>query len=367
MQLFGTGKVKPSEWFKKPDIEQTTPVEKDEIGGEAVITDKTANGGISLMSTALAPELFAENGVSAAAETAYTITATVSPLESTVTNFSWSTAWKNAASDWANGKSVSDYVTINTSSNNLSATVACLQAFGEPITITIKYDYNDDISASCQVDYIKRLENVKATENNFENNEYESGAVYIPTISTSYGVGTLDGTITYSNFYLELSDEALNYLQNNYFYRIGFQKFDDEGYSYGLQQKSKITVDLKDGNDGFTAKYWSYQEVMENEEVYYHTDFLEMSDYACLASSGSGNYAKFIEYYNAAFHNLIDATSNQIRLAVDYEYTYTTVNGLQTYNGTAYSDYTSILKDSIPSSSYLSVNGVSVNNGSLVF
>lgn len=85
------------------------------------------------------------------------LTATISPSNARTDGFTWSVAFKNASSTWANGKSVSDYVTVTKdSSNDLKATVTCKKAFGEQIVVTIKCDYTD-ASASATLDYKARV------------------------------------------------------------------------------------------------------------------------------------------------------------------------------------------------------------------
>lgn len=69
----------------------------------------------------------------------------------------WSIAWKNPSSMWASGKKVTDYATITpTFPGALTATVQCLQAFGEQIIVTVGVRYGTFLSTSCTLDYLKR-------------------------------------------------------------------------------------------------------------------------------------------------------------------------------------------------------------------
>lgn len=142
-----------STWFNswgKGDEE----LEQGNEEGGAVIGEVEENG-ISLMSAKIASADYDEYGVSPLAETAYTLTATITPSDASNKAVSWSAAWKNSSSSWANGKSVSDYISI--SSNGLTATVECLQAFGEQIIVTVKSNSNSSASATCTVDYSQKL------------------------------------------------------------------------------------------------------------------------------------------------------------------------------------------------------------------
>ena len=115
--------------------------------------------GIRLMNTVLAAADYEEYGISPLAETAQLLTATVNPTNATNKAVTWSIAWKNASSTWAKSKSVTDYVTVTpTSTGANTATVECLQAFGEQVIVTVTSEDNADATASCTVDYAERLE-----------------------------------------------------------------------------------------------------------------------------------------------------------------------------------------------------------------
>lgn len=71
----------------------------------------------------------------------------------------WTPAFKSN-STWASGKKVADYVTITPASDTHSITVKCKQAFGTPIVITAASVDDPDVKATCQLDYVKRVESV---------------------------------------------------------------------------------------------------------------------------------------------------------------------------------------------------------------
>ena len=98
--------------FIRPQDEEEEAIPKD----GAIISETAANG-ISLMSAKIMPVAYAENGVSALADTAYTLTATVEPDYSGEKEFDWSVKFQNASSSWANGKTVTDYVTVTPTSD----------------------------------------------------------------------------------------------------------------------------------------------------------------------------------------------------------------------------------------------------------
>ena len=85
-----------------------------------------------------------------------TLTATVTPSWATQ-DLSWSVAFNDPASEWATGKTVTDYVTVTPGETTLTATVQCLQPFGEQIIVTVSADEFDDVSATCTVDFQRRV------------------------------------------------------------------------------------------------------------------------------------------------------------------------------------------------------------------
>lgn len=144
-------------WDKfKPDEEQTQE-------GGAIITEGEASG-MKLMSMKIAPENYDEYGISPMADTAYQLTATITPDNATNKAVDWTIAFVNAESEWATGKTVTDYVTVTpTADGALTANVECLQAFGEQVRVTVTSRDNTAVKANATVDYTEKLLSVKAT------------------------------------------------------------------------------------------------------------------------------------------------------------------------------------------------------------
>lgn len=132
-----------------------------ENGG--MIMGESEGNGVALTSSVITPEDYTAYGVSALAESAYTVTATIEPATAANKNVDWSLSWADSESSWAIGKTVTDYVSI--SSSGLTCTVSCLQAFGERVILTVTSDENSAISATCTIDYRERVESVGLTLN----------------------------------------------------------------------------------------------------------------------------------------------------------------------------------------------------------
>lgn len=301
LQLFGTGKQKPSEWFKKPDTEQTQS-KKDsgvnEAAGGAFISESNGNG-VKLMSARIAPVMYAAKGVSAQAESAYTITATITPATATDKSISWSIAWANASSSFANGKNVTDYVTITpTADGSSTANISCLQAFGEQVLITATVRANSDISATATVDYVKRVSSFDVA---FNASEVKFNTTYNFTISPVYSVGTIQGELVTSNYDFALTD----------------------GFKSAIEGKMNT-------NYVSTLTYYSPSNFTIDESA--HTfAFKYANAFLCFAKSNADKMTsiKVRDDFNNAFANAAgEYSQNHAVFKLDYTYT---------YNGTTYS------------------------------
>ena len=91
-----------------------------------------------------------------------TLTATVLPENATDKTVDWAVAFVNPSSEWASGKTVTDYVTVTPSSDGAAtATVQCMEDFGAQIVVTATSRDNPEATAQCTVDFAKRIEDIK--------------------------------------------------------------------------------------------------------------------------------------------------------------------------------------------------------------
>lgn len=140
---FGVYGSDVSKWFKPQNN-----VEKNNISDPTVINTVTENG-IALTS--------GEAMVASDGTLSKKLTATVTPANVEDVALDWSIAFAAADSEWANGKSVTDYVTLTPSEDTLSADVSLIAPFGEQIVVQVKVRSDTAIYAECSVDYVKRV------------------------------------------------------------------------------------------------------------------------------------------------------------------------------------------------------------------
>lgn len=134
----------------------------NDLTGNVVVTPQEGNGGIRLMAEFL-PEITGSDMNTDYESETLTITATVSPDNSADnTGLDWSMAFKTPTSAWATGKTLSDYMTLTPSGDDVAGSktvsVKCLKPFGEQIVITATSQDNPAVSASCTADFAQRVE-----------------------------------------------------------------------------------------------------------------------------------------------------------------------------------------------------------------
>ena len=136
-------------------IEMEAPSE--DVGGGVIFNEPEGNG-MQLTARKLLSSEYDEYGVSELAETAYTLTATVTPANAMNKEVDWSVSFVDPTSAWASGKTVTDYVTVMpTSEGSLTARVECKAAFGTQIVVTVTSRENRSASATCTADYQQRF------------------------------------------------------------------------------------------------------------------------------------------------------------------------------------------------------------------
>lgn len=283
-------------WDKfKPDEEQTEQTEETADNGGAIIGESVGSG-VKVMSAKIAPENYAANGVSAQAETAYTLTATVLPEKASNKAVDWTVSFVNPASAWATGKTVTDYVTVTpTADGALTANVECLQAFDEQIKVTVTSRNNADATATCLVDYAERVSGYTLTLSNGGVTISSSDPEYTVTGNSSVSISKGEYTKTVGT--IEENFTGTYVIRGNASFAANMSSI---GVNATVKQVSGSVVPV--GEDIFTSLYQlspqggtpfpSMNQLMDYAnshtdipfaEVYVHLEG-EHSDYTCTFS-----------------------------------------------------------------------------------
>lgn len=299
---FGTNR-----WQVTPD----EPAQEENYDGS--IIEETTSDGVSLMSTKIATADYAEYGISPLAETAYTLTATVFDEDGSSSgipqNVTYTAEWKNPSSEWANGKDVNDYYQVTSTGIN-TATATCLQAFGEPVTITATSYFNPEAYCTWEANYVKRVENITATINSDSieiANEYD-----FSDIQVTYGTGTVTGEVSFTSYYWEYASNFSSSITN-----------DNSYYSFFLSQAESTGLDVDFDTEYNAVKQATISSLLDGDA---YLDFaarlmfesnMDIEDVNSLASA-TGNF----EYFEYAITYAATKCSNDIRANICYSYTY---------------------------------------------
>ncbi len=130
---FGPGLIKPSVHV---------------IDNNAMVSNVVEQEGLTLLMASVASE---------SGNSVQTISATVEGEYILDDDLDWTIAWKNPSAEWVNGKNLDSYVTMSVAGDTHSVTLTNLAAFGEPIIVTATSRENPSSSATCQLDYVKRV------------------------------------------------------------------------------------------------------------------------------------------------------------------------------------------------------------------
>lgn len=205
-------------WFGRGGDSSTEQPETPKTDELVKVVDQS---GIKLMAKAVAVEDYEANGIASEAEYSYTLTATVSPEFADNKALDWSVSWVNENSEFASGKTVTDYVKVVELSDGTSARIDCYQPFGSQISVRCVSQDNPNAYGVCLVDFQKKL--VGVTVGFYSQGEvtyYEwtlttdtdtvtpvpsgAGYTYIRKILPTYSVYTVDNYSNVDNVKVEL-------------------------------------------------------------------------------------------------------------------------------------------------------------------
>ena len=314
---------------------EVKPIDKTDGGN--VVVETVVSKGMTLNAT---PVVTSSNE-----EQSYILTATVLPISADNKRVEWTVEWKNANSTWANGKVVTEYVTVTpTSANALTATVACIQDFGEQVIVTVTSLENAEATAQCTVDYVQKI-----TGFTFHMPDIASA-----TTAFTYDVEYSDYTLA-AEVSLDVSDKfILNGFNVDDFYN-------SLRIDYGVSE---------------TAAFASPQAMLTKQEnnlvlsfdLEYYEEYLHQADtrdeWTMYAPGLVGCFVRYDKYVCKNPDILTVAFRNKVaNIQGQFDLTYSTK-----YNGKTYSQGTQKINVGFDQSAfYVPVTGMQLSQDNLVF
>lgn len=151
-----------------------------------------------------------------------TVTATIKPDTASNRAIDWEVDFENAESEWASGKTVGEYAKVTPESDgSATATVECLQAFGEPINLTARSRKYPDVTAVCKLDYMSKVESaelvVRSGEEIAETLDISaSGKEYVFSVENIvWGVGTMQEENVQTNISISYHTDYYNWVKEH--------------------------------------------------------------------------------------------------------------------------------------------------------
>ena len=180
----------------------TPPVEESLAKGDSFLVKTNNTKFMSLQRSVVETASYDDYGIMPTAESAYTINATVTPEAAANHGVDWVLSWKNPSSSWASGKNATDYVAMSISGDTKTATVSCLQPFGEQLIVTATSQDNPDVKAFCTLDYAQKVLGVDLNFGNVDINLGGTTTVKYEVSSAKNGMGgTVTANVTLSDVY----------------------------------------------------------------------------------------------------------------------------------------------------------------------
>ncbi len=191
--------------YKRGEIqaEQPDPDFGSSAGADGAFITNGESNGIKLLSAKIPQSAYEANGISPLADTAFTLTATIEPLGST------------DYFEWTISNNDDNAITMTVSDDNARAVVTCNKAFDVQKVISITSTANPAVTASCTVDYYKRLQSVTFEMPTIKLNTTET--TYTVEPKAVYGIGTVEDTvITVSSGTIACAINVQNISYSNY-------------------------------------------------------------------------------------------------------------------------------------------------------
>ena len=302
------------DWTKfKPDEQTETPVDDEQNEELPVLDDEgeeMESGVVHEMPKAMtfrtAASLAATPATQAETYDSVTLTATVKPDSAADKTVDWSVAFVNPSSEWATGKTVTDYVTVTPSSDgSTTATVKCLQPFGEQIKVTVTSRTNANATASCTVDFSARLGGytlggfTQQADNDFVFLRGLAPLVWTSASSDGYvyAVNAMAGHDMFASLYQEKDDCTVSMTETDH--TVGTLTLN----SFNIQAKPSDSLYQALKSQGIAKSSNTYSSIFVPTSDGSGREISTFFIYNSLCSSGSLSFAEFVNKMNTAILN----------------------------------------------------------------
>lgn len=283
---------------------------EDSATVDGFIVDTEETNGVSLAMTPLLASEYEENGVSAQAESAVTITATVLPEYATNKTLVWELSFVEPMSEdgaawfttWDTlGYTINDLVTVTVSEDTLSASVACMDAFGAQMQLKVSSQADTSVYAIVLLDYAVRIQSATIMSQNgpVAVNSYPMEHVGAFNGSGDYALSSsFSGDLPYT---LSLTSSGGTYAKNS---NIRVQITSDF-YNYLQEQGFTMLFDSWQSTQISWDTFGSVTLNLEYSGLYFTDNTAGFEDKGSTAEFGNLSDS-YLEKYRVAVNNYLD-------------------------------------------------------------
>lgn len=264
-----------------------------------------------------------------------TLTASITP-SSALQYFDWSISFANPNSAWANGKTVTDYVTLSNEDNSGTATVTCLQGFSEQIIVKAAAMVDSSCFATVTIDYANRITNIDVKV-------YKDGT-YVGLASEKVTIDFDDIGHDYSFEGVETYDSLGTKKLAGYTITYGFTGAFNQGRVIAGSNYVKVNPNF--GSHDITEHFNNAFPVLSSDTV------TEIKSGWFLIVGNTAIVKRLLEQYKSKFATMANKSCLELTIRLD--------NGIQKRTFGYTLDYTA-------SFSSLNVSNVTIDNSNITF
>lgn len=196
-------------------------------------------------------------------------------------NFEFNNVLVDWSVEYSSGADAGDVVTVEpTNDGSLTATLTCLESFSEPLTLKATLRGNKDKTATCRLDFVKRIDNVSELQLRTTDFSDEGGIA----CKLNFTNGTVNANLKTDVTYW-ITDEFQEAIKKYLKFDINFISYEAENLELNEYQPSKYYAEDVE---------WEYSMFIENFDNY-DQPHKNAIYYAWLAAWKNGNFKSNIK------------------------------------------------------------------------